>query len=259
MTETVYTKGNAITRALRNIGRALYETYRLGGTAVVAAPLLLAFAVLTEAVQHIVEIRLGMFESVAAFRALGNDPLRWMFGYTKVAGFLISILTIARFWATGSVKAALLIPLGDLGRLIFAIVLTLGIALSIDWVQSHGLPRALDIILSSISFILQTGLTLYVVGALFGDRAMTLRRSFTDRFPTAIIMTLTMLAAFAPCQALHMLNHKIAIGGPTPLVWAMMAFDSLWIGLFAALVGSAMYAGYKSGLTWRGWATPNTG
>jgi hypothetical protein len=30
-------------------------------------------------------------------------------------------------------------------------------------------------------------------------------------------------------------------------------FYALWIGLFAALVGSALFVGYRTGLTWRGW------
>jgi hypothetical protein len=47
---------------LRDVGRAAYETYRLGGTMVLAAPLLLLIAVLPEFLQHAAEIHIGMFE-----------------------------------------------------------------------------------------------------------------------------------------------------------------------------------------------------
>ena len=32
-----------------------------------------------------------------------------------------------------------------------------------------------------------------------------------------------------------------------------MAFDALWVGLFAALVGTALCVGARASLTWRGW------
>jgi hypothetical protein len=37
------------------------------------------------------------------------------------------------------------------------------------------------------------------------------------------------------------------------MVWALMAFDALWVGLFAALVGTALFVGARAPLTWRGW------
>lgn len=254
MAEAVTTKEEGgFMRAARRIGGTIADTYRHGGRAVVAAPLLLAIAVVPEGAQHVAEIRLGMFDSVDAFRALANDPTRWAFGYFKVAGFVIAILAVARFWAVGSIRRALLVPPRDLLRLVVALGLTVAASLPFEWAGRQGLPTALNFALQAVSAVIQTGLLLYVAAALFGDRDVTLRTAFTERWPSALVMTLAAAAAFIPAQALHMANHKLAMAQAAPVVWMLMAWDALWVGLLAALVGSALYAGYGCGLTWRGW------
>lgn len=82
---------------------------------------------------------------------------------------------------------------------------------------------------------------------------MTPRRAMTTLLPAAGVLVLLLVVAFAPAQALHMANHKLALGRPEWVVWLLMTFDALWVGLFAGLVGSAMYVGGRTGLTWRGW------
>lgn len=76
------------------------------------APGLVALAVVPEFMQHVAEIRLGMFESLADARALAIDPTHWAFGYVKLAGFGLAILLLARLWATGGSprRAALVRP-----------------------------------------------------------------------------------------------------------------------------------------------------
>jgi hypothetical protein len=242
----------ALMSALRGTARALYDTYRLGGRTVAVAPSIVAIAILPELAQHVVEISLGMFQSVADFRAHAADPMRMAFGYVKIAGFVVAILLTARFWARGSVRAALLIRPASLVRLGWAIALTLAVAFAFDWLVKRAPTVAFP--LQIVSFLTQAGLTLYVVAALLDDRAMTLRRVFTERWPSAVVMTLLLIAAFGPAQALHMANHKLVIGQAAPIVWAVMTFDGLFVGLFAALVGSALYVGYRTGASWRGWA-----
>lgn len=240
-------------RALGGTLRRIVETYRLGGRTLLVAPLLVAFPVLPELAQHVVEIRLGMFDSTEAFRALANDPTRWAFGYAKVAGFLIAILAIARFWAVAGEWRRLL-RLGWLpaGRVVLSIVLAQGSAWLFGLAKGHGM--AADTGLSIVSLLLQIVLSVYLVGGLLGDREASLRWSMGQGWPRALFVTLLLALTIAPCQALHMANHKIAIGAPTAVVWGMMVWDGLFVGLFAALVGSAMVVGYPYGPTWRGWS-----
>jgi hypothetical protein len=233
--------------------RAALSTYRLGFLAWLAAPAILAIAVLPELAQHMAEIQLGMFDSKEAARAVANDPLRWAFGYLKIAGLVIAILATARFWAFRSVRKALLIAPRNLFRLLLAIGFTLLAELPFAWLKEASSLNVLDGILTAGSILVQAGLLVYLVGALLDDPSNGLRRAFTDRWPTALLITLLAALAFLPCQALHMANHLAAFGQHPLLVWALMIFDSLLVGLMAVLVGSALFVGYRAGPTWRGW------
>lgn len=246
-------RGNAWGRAARRLGGAIAATYREGGRAFVAAPLLVAIVVVPEALQHVAEIRLGMFDSRDAARVLQNDPTRWAFGYAKVAGFLISILLLARYVALGSVRAAMQVRPATLLRVLLAVALTVAAAWPFEQLQARTTSLPADLALGTVSALIQAGLTLYLVGALLDDRTLSLRAAFAERWPTALVLCLLVAAVFIPCQALHSANHLWALGRPDAVVWALMAFDSLWIGLMAALLGAALAVGHRSRLTWKGW------
>ena len=248
--------GRKIGGTVRSLGQALFATYRLGGRTMLAAPAIAALAILPEMAQYVAEISLGMFESTDAFRAHSTSSLRMGFGYVKLAGLALAIVATARFWAFGSVRAALLVRPAALVRIVLAVALLIAAELPFKWLRGEGLPVALDMALMLTSLLIQAGLTVYVFSVLIEDRAMTLRRAFTDYWPTAIVMTLLFGAAFLPAQALHMMNHSGAIGSPDAVVWALMLFDSLLVGLMAALIGAALFVGYRTGATWRGWTTP---
>lgn len=239
--------------AFAGTARAALATYRLGGMTLVAAPAIVALAVVPELVQHVAEIRLGMFESKDAFKALAEDPTRWAFGYAKVAGFVLAILATVRYRALGSVRAAFLVPPRSLLRILFAIGLTFVAALPFEWVKEQGAPAALSIAASTVSWLIQGGLLVYLVATLTDDRTLSIRRAFAECWPTSLLLLFLAALAFVPAQALHMYNHMLAIGQPAAIVWALMLFDSLWVGLLAALLGSALFVGYRAGPGWRGW------
>ena len=245
--------GMRIIDAVSGMARAVVETYRLGGRAVRAVPLVLAIAVVPEFLQHIAEIHLGMFVSIEQFRALGNDPLRWGFGYVKVAGFVIAILAVARFWSVGSVRRTLQVPPMTIVRVVAGMIVGLAAAWPFMWLGKQGLSPAINVPLQIVSTVIQGGFWIYVVGALIEDPRVTPRRAMTSLLPAGIVLSVLAATAFGPAQALHMANHKLAMGQPLATVWALMAFDALWVGLFAALVGSAVFVGVKTGLTWKGW------
>ncbi|TCP66854.1 hypothetical protein [Sphingomonas sp. PP-CE-1G-424] len=245
--------GGRIVGAILGMARAVVETYRLGGRAVKAAPLVLAIAVVPEFLQHIAEIHLGMFVSVEQFRALANDPLRWGFGYVKIAGFVIGILAVARFWSVRSVRRTLLVAPMTFVRVVVGLVVGLAVASPFMWLDKQGLPPAIAVPLQIVSGIIQGGFLIYIVGALIEDASVTPKRAITSLLPAGIVLSVLAAVAFGPAQALHMANHKLALGQPLPIVWALMVFDALWVGLFAALVGSALFVGVRTGLTWKGW------
>lgn len=239
--------------AIRGTGRALLDTYRLGGRAFVVAPVLVAIAVVPEFVQHVAEIRLGMFDSLADARALANDPTRWRFGYAKLAGFGLSILLVARFWATGSVRRAVLMPPLALVRLLLAFAVLMGVGWAFEQLVARTDSTPAWLAVSIVSWSLQMGLTVWLVAALVEDDETSVTTAFTRRLPSALLLTLLLAAAFFPAQIVHGLNHKFALGQPDAVVWALMVWDSAVVGLIAALTGSALWVGYASGASWQGW------
>jgi hypothetical protein len=245
--------------AVRGIFLAIYESYRLGGRTFLIAPAIVAIAVLPEFIQHVVEIQLGMFDSMEAARRLANDPLRWGFGYAKIAGLVLAILLTTRLWACdGSVRRALLIPPGVLLRTVGALAVTLLIGLGLDYLAKL-LPPLPGAALALVSAILQAGMTAWTVAQLIEDRTMTLRRALTTHLPTAALLFLLFFAAMAPAQLLHLANHRMALGQPDALVWPLMLFDSLLVGLMAALAGAGLFVAMRAGPTWRGWTrTPGS-
>lgn len=243
----------AIASGLYRILRLIVETYRLGFTAWKLAPLFVAIAALTEFAQHVVEIRIGMFTSLAAAKALQNDALRWDFGYVKVAGVVLTILLVGRFWGVGSSpRRTLRMSLANVAQVLLAIAL---LAASTFLLASprFALPGSSDIIRDVAGWVIQGGLILWLGARLFEIPGLTLRRSFTEYFPSIAVMLLLFVAAMLPAQVPHRFAHQIVLGQPAVTTWIIMALDAVLIGTMAALGGSALYLGCRCGLTWRGW------
>ena len=246
---------NWLTSALVGTFKRVLRIYGLGGRTIIAAPLILAIAIVPELIQHVVEIKLGMFASRDAFKGLANDPTRWAFGYVKLAGFFVAILMTARFWAVGGgLVRVLRVPPRSLARIAIGVALPILLSFAMKPLAGHN--PALDAALTVVSLAIQTALLVYLVGALLEDREATLRWAFAGGWPRALFLTLLAALAFAPCQLLHMGDHRLALGQPAWAVWSLMLFDGLFVGLFAALVGSALFVGYRHGPSWRGWDRP---
>jgi hypothetical protein len=224
--------------------QAVTEVYRKGFTLIVAAPVVAAIAVVPEFMQHVAEIQLGMFASREAFAALAMDPTRLAFGAVKVVGLIVAMLAAARYWACeGSLKRTFAMPLRDVGRTVFAIALNALVSLPASF--TGGLPAPLHYSVTAICWILSLLLFAYAVGAVIGDREMTLARSLRRGWRFVPWIALLGAAGYVPTMALHMGAHWQAIGSPEPIVWLVMALDALVVGLLATLVGSALYVSYR--------------
>ena len=244
----------ALGSVARGIGRGIYDSYRLGGKTMIVAPAIVALVVVPEFVQHIVEITMGMFDSRATAHVLAQSPLRWAFGYVKLAGFLLAMIFTARLWAMeGSVSRAVRIAPLALGLIILSIAVFMFVGFGIQIAGRAIGPRA-EALALIVSGVLQLMVIVWVVGQVIEDHTVTLWGSLTSYVPTAGVMSILLFAAFAPSQALHGLDHKLAMEQPRAIVWALMTFDALVVGLLAALVGSAMFVGYRLRPTWRGWS-----
>jgi hypothetical protein len=235
-----------VSRWFAGLPRLTLETYRKGLALPVAAPLVAGVVVVPQFAQHVVEIDLGMFVSKAGFAAHALDPLRLGFGAAKVAGLVICALAAARYWSSGgSVRRTLLVPPRDLGRALFAAAVNYGVTLPAEWATASGAARHVTTPLLATAWILSFLTLPYVVGAVLGDREMTLRRSLARAVPMLPTMAVLVVAATYPASQLHMLAHKLAIGAPEAAVWALMAADALLVGFLATLAGTALALAYR--------------
>jgi hypothetical protein len=231
----------------RTLLRGLREVYGRGLMLPLAAPAIAAIVVLPEAAQHVAEIQLGMFASKEAFMAQADGWPRMGFGYVKIAALFLCILLSARFVYCGSVRGALLMPRRDLGRTLFALAIGLAASMPAEWAAQTGQPPYVYWPVVTASWGVAVLLVVYLLGALLGDREMTLRAAFTRGWKVIPPLAILMLAAFWPASTLHSLAHKLALGADPLLVWAIMAADSLLVGILAALIGSALAVSYRLG------------
>lgn len=229
---------------LKRAGQALARLYPMSVSMLWKAPLVLALVIVPEFIQHIVEIRIGMFDSREAFRALQLDPTRMAVGFVKVAGVVLTMIASVRFWATRE-RGLPWYGVADidwkrfgLGFLLFGLVP----AAPALFVSQIGQNTA-QAIGFAISFLLLPALFLMLAG-LFGDRATTSRDIWRRSWPWAILMVLLLVVAFVPAQWLHGKNHAWALGADPAIVWALMIFDSVVVGLLAGLTGTALFLGY---------------
>ncbi len=228
---------------IRSLGSLLGDYARAARTVLTMAPWLLLPAILTEAAQHIAEIQLGMFASRDIFVAMANDPTRWAFGYAKIAGLVISFLLVARYVATGSLRRALI----PSGRALIVVVGLVALTTALDMAFQSNAARSIapDLLLQSVNILLQVPLTALLLAALFEDRWADVKAAGWGVAAAIIASGVLPALGFVPMQMLHGLNHEWAMGQPTWIVAALMAFDALLVGAMALALGAGAATGWR--------------
>lgn len=230
----------------RSAGQALAGLYPKGISLFWLAPAVPALVVVPEFVQHVVEVRLGMFDSVDMFRQHQLDPTRMAFGYVKVAGLFLAILAAARFWSVRGSD----VRWWDLRRVAwgrfalgFVIVFVIGSLPELIPERMQTVPLQVAAALWMIATL--PGLFVMLSG-LAGDRATPTKAMWTSAWPWIALTALLVVLGFGPAAWLHQLNHQWASGAGPALLWALMIGDSLLVGLLAALVGTGLALGYRA-------------
>lgn len=226
--------------------RQIAELYRRGFALFLVAPLIVAIQVVPEFLQHIVEIRIGMFDSIDQARALADDPRRWAFGYAKLAGLLIAIFASARYWATAE-RGGKWWRVGDIAwvPLVIALLLFAVVPLPLDLLKGRA-PDWLYWTVYTVLSIAVLPLLFPILAALFGDQRQGVLSGYWRDWRWLPLFMLLLVVAYAPAMAAHLGLHRLALGAATPLLWALMAVDSLVVGLLASLVGAAFSLAYRA-------------
>ena len=223
----------------------LIATFRDGLSLFRYAPLIPLIAIIPEFLQHVAEIKLGMFASKEAFRALAMDPVRWSWGYFKIAGLIVSWLAAARYWGAREQGERW----WDLRKLpwrkvLLAIALNVLVTLPLLALDGRVDAKVLQMINIAVS-IATLPLIIYLVGALLGDGAQTLAKVYRSGWWAALRIVVLVAICFVPLQWLHSLDHRLAFGQPPVLVWLLMTWDALLVGIIAVFIGTALHHGYR--------------
>jgi hypothetical protein len=240
--------------AVRGTVAGLVQSYRLGGQSMVRAPAILLLAALPELAQHVVEIRIGMFDSLEAAHRLQHSVMREYIGYPKVAAVWIAAFLIARFWSNGaSARSAVAVSPKILAKTILGFMAIVGVGFVI--VKGLGLISSkLGVVALLLSGIIQAIIFLWTIGVWLEENPISIKLAFTARAPNALSLLIIFLCSVPLAQGLHILIHKVVLGQSQPIVWALMIADAIFIvPLSAALNGAALFVGYRSGATWHGW------
>ncbi|WP_426258211.1 hypothetical protein [Sphingomonas sp. DC1600-2] len=230
---------------------AFKETYRGSIAFMIACPLLTMVPVVFEILQHVVEVKIGLYASVAAAKALEHDPWRMGFGLLKVAALTVPTYWIVRFlaWRDPARAARPEMPAVRL----FAVVLVVQLvsaALQLFVLPRDGWALLVEFIVLQVLAVL---LHPWFVAAALGNPAIGPQRSVAIMARQTLWSFVFMLVAILPLMIPHYVLGALAILGPKPLLWPVLVLDSLLVGwLSAVIVASgftvAMRAAAKQGV-----------
>ena len=228
----------------RRIGEVLRDSGRIW----LLAPLIPFIAIVPEFIQHVAEINMGMFDDVETARAVSNSDERWAYGYAKLAGYGLAILATIRFWAARREGLPWWSPKGIAWK-VFGIALIANVAVGLLGeavnMATSGLGETAVQAVEIVFAIATLPVVVLLVAGLVGDREATLLSVFRSGWGAALRIVILSAIVLAPLMWLHSQNHYWAMGQSDALVWTLMVFDSLVVGLLAVAWGTAIHHGYR--------------
>jgi hypothetical protein len=215
-----------------------------------ACPLLFAVPVLVEFIQHVIEIRIGMYESIAAAQAVEAHGARLGWGVVKTLSLTLAGYWVARFllMPDGAAAARRFDP--QAARLYFWVMLwSLALTVLGLWggllMQTVGLAAYVvgtGIALTLASFVLNVMLAPWIVGAALGNAGLGFLRSIRMVGPGVWWGLVFCIAAILPPMVLHYAFAFLAMGAAPATAWAILAADSLLVGYLGAIIAAANVA-----------------
>lgn len=220
--------------------------YREGTAFVLACPLLALVPFVAEMAQHVVEVKLGMYQSIAAAKALDADPVRAAFGFIKVLALLLPGYWTMRFIALGRDRAAA-------GRLDPAALRTfwpyLLVSAALSAIGVFAVPRTGGWVIAEMLLGVVVGVLFaaWAVAAPTGDANMgpvSSARTMARHLPWGVAFSLVVTL---PLMVPHYLFAVLAIMGPKPLLWPILLVDAMLVSWLAAVLVASSYAMARRG------------
>lgn len=213
--------------------QGLKYVHRESRAFLLACPLLALVPVLAELAQHVAEMHIGMYDSLAAMQALEHDPLRIGSGYLKTLALGLPGYWVIRYLAGDRDAAAARTAEPRAVRLFLVVfaLMALFAALSL-FVFTSG-PVAIGFMVFGLLFGVL--ITRFLVAAPLGVWISPLAsiRAMARHLPWALAFT---LVAQLPLMAAHYGLSIAALFAPGWAKWPLLVADALLVGWLAALL-----------------------
>ncbi len=221
----------------------------LGGTyvdslrAIKALPWLFAAIIGWEFAQHIVEVRIGMFESQEMGRAVADDGLRMAFGWVKMASIYVGAFFVIRYFISQRSDRSLA-PLGSAGlRYLPYFAYSLVVFAALFYARSLITEEHVDTFRAAVGLgqqLLEPLLIAWVVAAATDGRISGPIASARRLGLLYFLALPLLLLARVPASLLHQHLNQTAVGSMGTELWLTLAIDAVVVGLIVSIVPSAM-------------------
>lgn len=226
-----------------SIWKALKETYGGSFAFVIACPLLALIPVIFELAQHVVEVKIGLYDSIAAAKATEHNAWRMSFGMLKSAILLVAAYWIIRFLATRDPKLAARTEPRAVGLFSLFVLFELALtALQLFVLPETALVAILSFVVGEVISCLVVG---WAVAAALGNPEIGPGRSvrlMVRQLPWTFGL---FLAAILPLLVPHYVFAGMAIVGPHKFLWPVLIIDSLLVGWLTAILAASTYVAAK--------------
>lgn len=209
-----------------------------------ALPLVFLAMAALEFAQHVMEIRIGFFDSREAARAVANDSARMTLGWIKMilvyaAGFLAIRYLVwneaRRAMAVSGRSLRAYLPYVLYSLALFALTFYSRPLLAIVGLGASD-PAIFQTVIGLSQLALEPVLMLWIVSAATDHAAIgpleSIKRTGMMYFWALALFFIGRL----PINAAHQLLNFFAVGQPPAVLWPMLAIDALAVGLLAAIV-----------------------
>ena len=224
---------------IMQFGRDAIGSYGDGLRAMKGLPWLFAAIVLWEFAQHVVEVRIGMFESVEQARAVGGDASRMVFGWIKMLSLYLGGFFVIRYLVERDDGLALA-PVGTaLRRYAPYIVYSLIMFAAVFYTREYAPAAHVDTIRTVVGLsqlLIEPLLMAWVVSAAtdgkVGNPFASARRTgwlYLYALPLYLVVRI-------PINLLHGALNSEAIGRSQGVLWTMLAVDAVVVGILIAVI-----------------------
>ena len=215
-------------------------TYREGWAFLLACPLLALVPVAFELLQHVVEMQIGMYDSIENATAADADGTRMAFGYAKTLGMLLPGYWVIRFLA-GNRDAGSARTYEPAAARLFALVF--GFQAILNAFLLFGLPRTGTglLIAMTLGLAITPLLSRWSVAAPLGVFIPPLQsvRAMAPQLPWALAFSIVVIL---PLMIPHYALGTAAIFAPAALKWPVLIIDSMLVGCLAVVMVASTWA-----------------